>query len=189
MALLRLQDGRRPGRVVAISVNVPSLDELAAEAEARKAVEDEVKRERPGQPTSYRPEYADKARAMCKLGASDMDLAEEFGVKAQTIWNWRCKHQEFFDALLEGKEAFDNRIERSLAMRAAGYSVHTEKVFNYEGSIIRAGVIEHYPPDVGAIKMWLGNRRPDKWKDKQEVKLDSDGAFLKIWQAISNGTA
>jgi hypothetical protein len=37
--------------------------------------------------------------------------------------------------------------------------------------------------------MWLGNRRPDKWKDKQEVKLDGSDCFLKIWQAISNGTA
>jgi len=126
---------------------------------------------------------------MCKLGASDYDLACEFDVKTPTIWHWRCKYPDFFNALLEGKEAFDNRIERSLAMRAAGYSIHTEKVFNYEGSIVRAGVVEHYPPDVGAIKMWLGNRRPDKWKDKQEIKMDGSDAFLKVWQAISDGRA
>jgi hypothetical protein len=89
---------------------------------------------------------------------------------------------------LEGKEAFDNRIERSLAQRAAGYSVHTEKVFQYEGTIVRAETVEHYPPDVTACRLWLMNRRPDKWRDKSEVKLDSDGAFLKLWQAISDGT-
>jgi hypothetical protein len=25
------------------------------------------------------------------------------------------------------------------------------------------------PPDVGALKMWLYNRRPDRWKEKVEV--------------------
>jgi len=76
-----------------------------------------------------------------------------------------------------------------LAQRAAGYSVHIEKLYCSEGQIIRAQTVEHYPPEVGAIKLWLGNRRPDKWKDKQEVKLDDSGAFLKVWQAISEGRA
>jgi hypothetical protein len=31
-------------------------------------------------------------------------------------------------------------------------------------------------------------RRPEKWKDKQEVKINGDEAFLKLWQAISDGT-
>lgn len=178
---------RAPGKVVSIGVDVPKLDELKAEEAAREQFEQEAATM--GRPTDYRPGYADKARAMCKLGASDFDLAEEFGVTTSTIWLWRCKFEDFSNALLEGKEAFDNRCERALAIRACGYSVHTEKVFCYEGSIVRADVIEHYPPDVGAIKMWLGNRRPDRWKDKQEVKLDSDGAFIKLWQAISDGTA
>jgi hypothetical protein len=177
---------RAPGKVVAIGVDVPKLDELKAEEAAREQFEREAAAV--GRPTDYRPEYAMRARDMCRFGASDIDLAEEFGVKTQTIWLWRCKYPEFFDALLEGKEAFDNRCERALAIRACGCSVHTEKVFQYEGTIVRADVIEHYPPDVGAIKMWLGNRRPDKWKDKQEVKLDDSGAFLKVWQAISDGT-
>jgi hypothetical protein len=178
---------RAPGKVVAIGVDVPKLDDLKAEEAAREQFERQAAAV--GRPTDYRPEYAMRARDMCRFGASDIDLAEEFGVKTQTIWLWRCKYPEFFDALLEGKEAFDNRCERALAIRACGYSVHTQKVFCHEGSIVRADVIEHYPPDVGAIKMWLGNRRPDKWKDKQEVKLDGSDAFLKLWQAISDGTA
>ena len=129
------------------------------------------------------------ARAMCKLGATDMDLACEFGVKTQTILNWRCKYPEFLESTLEGKEAFDNRAERSLAMRAIGYSYHTQKVFCYEGSIVRADIVEQVPPDVSAIRLWLMNRRPERWRDKSEVKLDGSDAFLKIWQAISDGTA
>ncbi len=170
------------GRVVAIGVDVPTVSELEAEEAAPKA------RGR-GRPDEYQPRYAGIARGMCRLGASDLDLAREFDVNTSTIWYWRSKHEDFSNALLEGKEAFDDRIERSLAMKAAGYTVHVEKVYCSEGQIVRAQTVEHYPPDVGAIKLWLGNRRPDKWKDKQEVKMDGSDAFLKVWQAISNGTA
>jgi len=45
--------------------------------------------------------------------------------------------------------------------------------------------VEHVPPDVSAIRLWLMNRRPEHWRDKQEVKID---AFLKLWSAISDGT-
>lgn len=170
-----------PGRVVAIGIDVPSLDDLQAEAEAAKGPG--------GRPESYHPRFAEIARAMCRLGATDFDLACEFGVRTETIWSWRCKYPEFSNSTLEGKEAFDNRIERSLAQRAAGYSYHTEKVFNYEGQIIRAEIVEHVPPDVSAIRLWLMNRRPEVWRDKQEVKLDGSDAFLKVWQAISEGRA
>lgn len=178
----------KPGRVVAIGADVPTISEMKAEEAAREQFEQETRR-RPGQPEGYHPRYAEIAKAMCKLGASDMDLARQFDVNVSTIWNWRSRHEEFFRALCQGKDAFDDVIERSLAQRAAGYSIHTEKLFHCEGTVIRAETIEHYPPDVGAIKLWLGNRRPDRWKDKQQVELDNGGAFLKLLGMISNGTA
>ena len=178
---------REPGKIAGIGPDVPKLADLETEKREREQFEQEVKR-RPGQPTGYHPRFAEIAKAMCRLGASDADLAQEFEVKTQTIWLWRCKHQEFFDALTEGKHAFDERVERCLAIKACGYSVNVEKLFCYEGQIIRAETIEHYPPDPSAIKMWLTNRKPNEWRDKQELKLDSDGAFLKLWTAISDGS-
>jgi hypothetical protein len=56
------------------------------------------------------------------------------------------------------------------------------------GQVIRAQIVEHVPPDVGAIKLWLGNRRPDKWRDKHEMKVDGTNAFLAIWKAICDET-
>jgi hypothetical protein len=183
--------GRRekPGRVVALGVDVPRIAELA-EAEAAKKAAESAKPDgyEFGRPTDYRPEYAAIAAAMCHMGAADFELAEEFGVSCFTIWKWRSKYEDFSNALSQGKDAFDERVERSLAMRAIGYSIHTEKVFNYEGSIVRADIVQHYPPDVGAIKMWLTNRKPEVWRDKSEVKLDDSGAFVKLWSAISDGT-
>ena len=171
-----------PGRVVAIGLDVPKLDDVLTGHESAPEPVNGV-----GRPSDYRPEYAAIARAMCKCGAGDMELAREFDVDVSTIWYWRAKHEPFSQALTEGKDAWDDRIERSLAMRAAGFSVHTEKLFNYEGAVVRAQTVEFYPPETGAIKLWLGNRRPDKWKDKHEVKIDSSDAFLRMHQMISDG--
>ncbi len=142
-----------------------------------------------GHPPTYRLEFAKIAKAMCKLGATDYELAEEFGVKTSTIWRWRSKHKEFRSALLEGKEAFDDRAERSLAQKAIGYTYNSEKVFQFEGRVVRASTVEHVPPDVGALKMWLGNRRPDKWKEKQEVNLTGGEAFIEILKQMSEVAA
>jgi len=172
-----------PGRVVAIGVVAPSLDDVLKEPESAKPDGYQF-----GRPTDYRAEYAAIARAMCKMGATDYELAMELDVTTDTIWRWRSKYPDFSDALSEGKDAWDNRAERSLAMRAVGYSIHTEKLFNYEGTVVRAQTVEHFPPDVGALKMWLGNRRPDKWKDKQTVTMDGTDAFLNLWRQISDGT-
>jgi hypothetical protein len=43
-------------------------------------------------------------------------------------------------------------------------------------------VIEHVPPDPGAMKLWLTNRDPANWSDKQNVdasinaKIETTGA-------------
>ena len=63
------------------------------------------------------------------------------------------------------KTPFDDRVERSLAQRAMGYTYHAEKVFHFQGRVIRATTVEHLPPDPGAAKFWLCNRRPDKWRN------------------------
>src|SRR6266700_1385134 len=30
---------------------------------------------------------------------------------------------------------------------------------------------EHLPPDVGAAKLWLSRRQPERWKERQEVDV------------------
>ena len=179
----------KPGRVVATGIEEVTLAEALAARDAAPAAEPEsMGGPTRGRPSEYRPHFAAIAAGMARLGGSDFEIAEEMGVSTNTLGRWRSKYPELCEALNQGKDAFDDRAERSLALRAIGYSVHTEKLFCCEGSVVRADMIEHFPPDVGALKMWLGNRRPDKWKDKQEVKIDSDGAFIALWSAISDGT-
>lgn len=131
--------------------------------------------------TPYTPEMLSIAKAMCKIGATDVDLAHEFGVSRLTIHNWTLRHPEFADALKIGKDAFDDRVERALAHRAVGYTFEEEKVFCYQGQIITHKVDTHVPPDVGAAKNWLINRRKDKWSETSKHELTGkDGEPLQL---------
>lgn len=129
-----------------------------------------------GRPSSYKPEYAKQAARLCALGATDYELADFFEVDTRTIYRWKNVHDEFCQALIAGKEKADERVERALYNRAVGYSYESEKVFQFQGQIVRADTVEHIPPDPSAAKLWLVNRRPDSWRDKQEVEHSGEMA-------------
>jgi hypothetical protein len=123
-----------------------------------------------GRPSDYCPEFAGQAAKLCELGATEFDLSEFFKVSLPTIWRWRTSIPEFCSAVAVGKNTADDRAEMSLYHRAIGYSYNSEKVFQFQGEIIRAPIVEHVPPDVGALSLWLKNRRPKEWRDRSEVE-------------------
>lgn len=123
-----------------------------------------------GRPTAFKVEFVEQARQLCELGATDIEIADFFKVNVATIYRWRNTLPEFCEAVRAGKDAADERVERSLYQRAVGYTFESEKVFQFQGQIVRAETREHVPPDPGAAFNWLKNRRGDTWRDKQEVQ-------------------
>lgn len=124
----------------------------------------------PGQPTKYRPEYAQKALVLCNNGATIRDVAEFFRVTERTVYNWSHEYPEFFQALKVGRDAANNRVIQSLYRRATGYSFDSVKIMQYEGSPIEVPYVEHVAPDVTACIFWLKNRMPDEWRDVKAVE-------------------
>lgn len=126
-----------------------------------------------GRPTPYKPEFVKQAEKLCRLGATDPEIADFFGVDRITIWRWAHAHEEFCNALKSGKEYADERVERSLFNRAVGYSHEAVKIFMPAGAAapVYAPYTEHIAPDIGAATLWLKNRKPDVWRDKREVDL------------------
>lgn len=131
-----------------------------------------------GRPTLYQIEYNDMAYKLCLLGHTDEELAKFFEVHVDTIYEWKNKYPEFSESVTRGKEIADAEVAGSFYKKATGYELDTEKIFQYEGLIIRADTKTHYPPDAGAALNWLKNRQPGKWRDKHEVDHTTGGDKL-----------
>jgi hypothetical protein len=134
--------------------------------------EPEVARATIGRPSAYHKEYAEQALHLCRLGATDHDLALAFHASVSMIKRWAATHAEFRAALKVGKEAADQRVERSLYQRAVGYHYDAVKIFMPAGAKkpIYAHYVEHVPPDVTAGIFWLKNRDPARWRDAWQVE-------------------
>lgn len=124
-----------------------------------------------GRPTEYKDSYPEQAYKLCLLGATDKEMANFFNVSEQTLNSWKDKHPEFLESLTRGKMLADAEIAKSLYHRAKGYE-HVETITaTFQGKITDTmDVIKHYPPDTPAATLWLKNRQPDKWRDKQEIE-------------------
>jgi hypothetical protein len=132
-------------------------------------------------PSSYQPEYAAQAEKLCKLGATDLDIANFFEVDVRTIYRWKHEHEVFCQALKRGKDVADDLVEQSLFRRATGYTHEAVKIFQYEGKSLEVPYTEHHAPDTTAAIFWLKNRRPDRWRDKREQELTGgDGGPILI---------
>lgn len=119
-------------------------------------------------PSKYQPEFAKQAKMLAKLGATDMEIAEFFGITDRTLYRWKNEYREFCQALKVSKTEADERVKRALYQRAVGYSYNTEKVFQHQGKVVRAKTVEHCPPDVAAAFIWLKNRDRENWSDRPD---------------------
>lgn len=124
-----------------------------------------------GRPTKYNLEYNEQVTKLCKLGATDEELADFFNVSKATINNWKLAEPEFLDSIRKGKDIADAEIADSLHHRAKGYSHKAVKFFTIKDKIVAQEYIEHYPPDTAAAIIWLKNRRPKNWRDKIEHEV------------------
>ena len=127
-------------------------------------------------PSKYDPAFAQQAKKLALLGATDQEVADFFEVDVRTIHRWKHDHDEFCHSLKAGKEVADDRVERSLYQRAIGYEQEEVKIFmpaNAEKPVyapFRAKVA----PDVTAAIFWLKNRRSADWRDKSEQHTTHD---------------
>lgn len=123
-----------------------------------------------GRPTDYRTEYAGEAKKLAKLGATDIQIADFFGVDVRTVSLWKITHKEFSQSLKAGKDELDARVEQSLYHRAMGFERDSVKIFlNKQGEPVTVPFREVVPPDTTACIFWLKNRKRDQWRDKSEV--------------------
>lgn len=134
-----------------------------------------------GRKTLYKEEYAEQAYKLTLLGATDIELADFFGVNELTINRWKTYHKEFCKSLKDGKQLADANVANRLYQRAMGFEHDSEEIKIIDQQVVRVPIRKVYPPDTPAASLWLRNRQPDKWRDKQTTEITGkDGKDLQI---------
>lgn len=121
-----------------------------------------------GRPSKYNKECVKQVEKFCRLGATDVDIADMLDINVATLKRWKATYPEFSAALKAGKEIADDQVERSLFARATGYEHDEVDIRVVAGEIVQTPIRKYYPPDTTACIFWLKNRRPDLWREKRE---------------------
>ena len=91
------------------------------------------------------PEGLLRIEGWARDGLTDEQIAQNMGITAKTLYEWKKKYSEICESLKRNKDVADRQVENALFENAINGNI-TAQIF------------------------WLKNRKPDKWRDKQEYE-------------------
>jgi transposase-like protein len=109
-------------------------------------------------------------------GYTDSEIAGKMSISPKTFQTWRLKCPEIDQAVRNGKEVVDFKVESALYEAAIGAKTEElEVIIEFVGdnevkTIKKKKTIKH-PPNVLACQTWLFNRQRDKWKRNRDNEL------------------
>lgn len=114
-------------------------------------------------------------------GLTDEQIADNMGIKRPTLYEWKKRHPDISDTLKKGKEVIDRHVENALLKRALGYrydevtrepgTVEDEETGELKRVMVETKrVTKEVQGDTTAQIFWLKNRKPEQWRDKQDVQ-------------------
>ena len=83
-----------------------------------------------------------------RMGLTDEQIAHNMGISRSTLSDYKVKYPIISDTLKKGKDVVDIQVENAL-LKSALEGSNTAQIF------------------------WLKNRRPDRWRDKRDVDVDT----------------
>lgn len=107
-------------------------------------------------------------------GLIDEQIAHNLGIGVATLYEYKNKYPEFSEALKNGKDDIDIMVENALLKRALGYTYDEVTI---ESGVETKRVTKEVQPDTTAQIFWLKNRRPQAWRDKQDLDVSGDLSF------------
>lgn len=130
--------------------------------------------------SEYNPKFHDHvAWALAVEGKTDEQIAKVFGISERTITQWKHRHSSLVEALKQGKAEADAKVTRTLYQRAVGTTVKTKRVIvemDKEGNQKPAKIEtteQEIAGDVTAQIFWLKNRKPDLWREKKDINVNT----------------
>ena len=129
-----------------------------------------------------------KIQGWARDGLIEKQIAVNMGVSIRTLINWKGRFSELAKALSCGKEVADRQVENALYKRALGYWVtETETTTFSDGTTKTTEKHRHIVPDTTAQIFWLKNRKPDQWREKNDLTLTPSNGVLESLMELHNG--
>ncbi|HHX11950.1 MAG TPA: helix-turn-helix domain-containing protein [Clostridiales bacterium] len=111
-----------------------------------------------------------KIEGWARDGLVDEQIAENIGIRRETLYAWKKRYPNVSNALKRGKEVIDRQVENALLKRALGYKYEEVKTEESELGTRITRTIKEVVPDTTAQIFWLKNRKPAEWRDKRDVE-------------------
>ena len=126
-----------------------------------------------------------RLEAWARDGLTDEQIADNIGIRRETLYDWKKKYPHISNALKRGKDVVDLQVENALLNKAQGITktlikpIKIKTVTYDNGKRVKEEEHIEYaeeevfvPPDTVAQIFWLKNRKPNTWKDKP---VDNEG--------------
>lgn len=130
-----------------------------------------------GAPTKLDKGTIKFVKHLAEQGCTHEEIAKEAGFCPKTLYNWKNLNPDFLQALQRGEAVAKKMVIAALFQKAVGYTHDEEKIVTLSGGMhgtskwVRVDTIKHYPPELNAIRYWLGNKYPEEWRDKLDIDL------------------
>ena len=95
------------------------------------------------------PEGITRLEDWARNGLTDELIARNIGINVGTLYDWKKKYPEISESLKKGKEVVDAMVESALLNNALS-------------------------GDTTAQVFWLKNRRPEKWREKNNIEVTTN---------------
>lgn len=143
-----------------------------------------------------------KIQGWARDGLIDKDIAHNIGVGYSTLREWKKLYPEIGEALRKGKEVVDRIVENALYKSAIGFMQKIKKPVRIKeveydpatGKKVRESekwvqVEEeiYIAPQVTAQIFWLKNRKPDQWREKNDLTLTPSNGVLESLMELHHG--
>ncbi|NLK53209.1 MAG: helix-turn-helix domain-containing protein [Syntrophomonadaceae bacterium] len=116
-----------------------------------------------------------KIEGWARDGLTDEQISHNIGIHPSTLYEWQKKYPDISESLKRGKEVIDRQVENALLKRALGYEYEEVKqiIEKDEKGKDRKRIektVKQVAPDTTAQMFWLKNRKPDEWRDRQNIE-------------------
>ncbi len=134
-------------------------------------------REKPVSKDCFLPDMEQQIRMIAMRGATDDEIADQFGVSRVLFQKWRKAYPGFNAAIEQGRAAPDAEVLVALHKKATGnYTLPDYEVVAYKGEYQIVDTERHFGPDTEAAKTWMRMRQREHWGESMSRPGSSGNA-------------